>query len=360
MAGDLDKKIRVGLIFGGQSSEHEVSLQSAKNIYEAVDREKFEVQLIGVTKEGIWLDYTSSEFLINKDDPNTISLAKTEESFPTDRKNLNSKMVDVFFPIIHGINGEDGSLQGLLQLMNQQYVGADVLGSAIAMDKDVAKKLLQSGGVKVVPWVCLKKGHSNHQTKITRAISDYGFPLFVKPSAQGSSVGVSKAKNEKELKEAIDAAFQHDSKVMVEQAIEGRELECALIGNEQLRCSRVGEIVSNHEFYSYEAKYIDENGADLKAPADIDSKTEDAIQKIAVEAFHCLDCRDLARVDVFLTKEGEIFVNEINTLPGFTRISMYPKLWEVSGLSYTELITELIELAQSRNRAEIATDSTFY
>ena len=252
--------------------------------------------------------------------------------------------LDVIFPIAHGTLGEDGSLQGLLRMGNLPFVGCGVLGSALCMDKDVAKRLLRDAGLPVAPFVTL--------TRAMRDTVDYaavkatlGLPMFVKPANQGSSVGVSKVHDAAEFDRAIDVALRFDHKVIIEKAIVGREIECAVLGNDHPRASVCGEIVLNDAFYSYETKYISETGARVQAPADLPEDIHQQIRELAIQAFKVLECNGMARVDVFLTPEGDVVINELNTLPGFTNISMYPKLWEASGLSYKNLISILIELA---------------
>ncbi len=343
------KKIRVGLLFGGKSGEHEVSLQSAKSIYEALDKNKYDVTLIGIDKSGRWLLENQSNYLLNSHNPKLIALNKSDVSEITaitakDQAQLISvdsgkeiTAIDVFFPIIHGTYGEDGSLQGFLELLDAAYVGAGVLGSAVGMDKDVMKRLLREAGMKTAPCYVVRKGESIPKIP--------GFPLFVKPANLGSSVGVAKVHSEKELRRAIDNAFQYDTKILIEGYVAGREIECSVLGNDNPIASVPGEIIPQHEFYSYEAKYIDENGAVLKIPAELTKQQIKKIQDLAVKTFKTLECCGLARVDFFLTERGEVVVNEINTLPGFTKISMYPKLWEASGIEYSKLLDRLIQLA---------------
>lgn len=354
------RKIRVGILFGGKSAEHEVSLQSAKNVIDAIDKEKYEVSLIGIDKSGKWLLPNKSEFLLNANDPKLIKLNKSNEENVAlvpqsggELTNLShqgpSSSVDVVFPILHGPFGEDGTVQGLLKLAGVPFVGAGVLGSAVGMDKDIMKRLLRDAGVPTAKFLVFtpEKAISFEEVK-----GQLGLPLFVKPANLGSSVGVSKVKNESDFQEALDKAFEYDNKVLVEEFIDARELECAVLGNQNPIASGVGEIIPQHEFYSYEAKYIDEKGALLEVPAQIDSEVVKRIQALAIQTFKTLSCEGLARVDCFLTKDGKLLVNEINTIPGFTKISMYPRLWEASGISYQELISRLIELALERFERE--------
>lgn len=361
-------KIRVGLIFGGKSAEHEVSLQSARNIVDALDPDRFEVTLIGIDKQGQWHINDLGDYLLNAEDPARIALHRSGQGVALvpgrEAQQLQAlqpasalAQIDVVFPIVHGTLGEDGSLQGLLRMANLPFVGSGVLGSAVSMDKDVAKRLLRDAGLDVAPFVTLRRRDAD--TADFAAISaKLGLPLFVKPANQGSSVGVSKVRDAAEFAQALALAFSFDHKVLVESAIVGREIECAVLGNEAPEASVCGEVVVHDEFYSYDTKYISETGAEVVVPASIDEDAQERIRAIALRAYETLECAGLARVDVFLTAEGRIVINEINTLPGFTRISMYPKLWGASGVSYRGLITRLVELAIERHRANAQLRST--
>lgn len=363
----MDKKIRVGIIFGGKSAEHEVALQSAKNVIDAINKEKYEITLIGIDKEGRWQLNDRSHYLLNEQNPKLISLNKTENEvalIPGDNKFLDTfgnrklETLDVIFPIIHGTNGEDGTIQGMLKLAGIPFVGADVLGSAIGMDKDVAKRLLKEAGIPIADFVTVKK-YELDKLDFEMVEEKLKYPMFIKPANAGSSVGVSKASNRKELIEGLEKAFLYDYKVLVEEFIKGREVECAILGNENPIASAIGEIIPTHDFYSYEAKYIDEKGALLEIPAKIDGEIVKKLQEIAIETYKTLCCEGMARVDFFLTEDGKAIINEINTIPGFTKISMYPKLWEVSGLSYEKLIDRLIELAIERNERNSKLKNSF-
>jgi D-alanine-D-alanine ligase len=279
--------------------------------------------------------------------------------------NIKSKnedvALDVVFPVLHGTFGEDGTLQGLLELAMVPYVGADVIGSAVGMDKDIAKRLLKEAGIPVVPSLTVNKQQWKDNSKliIKSALDKLGLPVFVKPVCTGSSVGVKKVKKKELLAEAMAFAFQFDTRVMIEKAVDCREIECAVLGNENPAASILGEIIPHHEFYSYEAKYLDPNGAALKIPAQIKASLADKIRKAAVEGYVTLGCSSMARVDFFLDKKtNKFYLNEINTLPGFTSISMYPKLWEATGLKYSDLLNKLIALALDRHkkRLEIKTE----
>lgn len=351
-------KKKVGIVFGGKSAEHEVSLQSAKNIVDAIDKDKYDVVLIGIDKQGKWHINNESSYLINAENPKLIQLNKSNESVAivpgkTDHQLVKAEdagildQLDAVFPIVHGTLGEDGSLQGMMRIANLPFVGTGVLGSAVCMDKDIAKRLLKAAGINVANGVAYSRAKRN-QIDFAAVEEQVGTPMFIKPANQGSSVGVSKVSTEKEFAEAIDQAFQYDQKIVIEETLKGREIECAVLGNENPKSSVPGEILPQTEFYSYESKYIDESGARLEMPAKLSEAEVERLQKTAVDAFETLECEGLARVDFFLTEDGEVYVNEVNTLPGFTRISMYPKLWELSGVSYPELIDRLIELAIDR------------
>ncbi len=361
-------KLRVGVVFGGKSAEHEVSLQSAKNIVEAMDKNRFEVVLLGIDKQGQWHINDAGNFLQNAHDPARIALNPSEirlaqipgqahQPFINADNGAPLPHLDVIFPIVHGTLGEDGSLQGMLRMANLPYVGSDVLSSAACMDKDVTKRLLRDAGLGIAPFITLTRAN-RQQVTFREVEAKLGLPLFVKPANQGSSVGVSKVTSEAQYHEAVCFAFEFDHKVVVEKGIVGREIECAVLGNEAPEASTCGEIVLNSEFYAYDTKYIDDNGARVVVPAEIDPAVNDTIRQIAIAAYQTLGCAGMARVDVFLTPENEVIINEINTLPGFTNISMYPKLWQASGLSYTNLISRLIDLALARHQADSALKTT--
>lgn len=326
-------KLRVGLVFGGKSGEHEVSVRSAAAIYRALDKNKYEVRLLGIDKEGGW-------HVVKQ---NWLPAGTQMKSLPSGEKTIvpHEEKVDVFFPIVHGSFGEDGCLQGLLELADAAYVGAGVLGSAVGMDKDVQKRLLMQADIPVAKY------------QVWEGKMKLKYPVFVKPANMGSSVGISKVSNQSKskFKKALGEAFKYDMKIVVEEAIEGRELEVAVLGNERPAASLPGEVIpKGHEFYDYEAKYIDEDGAQLDIPAKNLGKNKiEEIRKLAIKTYQTLACEGMARVDMFLRPDGEIVVNEINTLPGFTSISMYPKLWEATGLNYGDLLDRLIELAMEKH-----------
>ena len=355
-------KIRVGVVFGGRSAEHEVSLQSAKNVLEAMDKSKYEPVLIGIDREGHWHLNEQSSFLLNANNFKLTQLNKSQEEVALIPKGTSGRLVslsgdgdlgqiDVIFPVLHGPYGEDGSVQGLFKLANLPFVGAGILGSAVAMDKDVMKRLLRDAGIPIARFMVLNRGNVGHHR--SEDILEYlGLPVFVKPANLGSSVGISKVHSKVEYFKALETAFEYDTKIIIEECIVGREIECSVLGNLDPIASLPGEILPQHEFYSYEAKYIDENGAILEIPAKLGQDTVKRIQDISIRAFKTLCCEGMARVDMFLRQNGHIILNEINTIPGFTRISMYPKLWEASGISYGELIDRLIQLAIERFEVE--------
>lgn len=355
------RKIRVGILFGGQSAEHEVSLQSAKNVIASLDRMKYEPVLIGVGKDGKWHLQNESSFLLNSENPKLITLHKISKSVSLtpwkSEENIQSGVtgiggIDVVFPVLHGPLGEDGTMQGLLKLAHIPFVGASVLGSAVGMDKDVMKRLLKASGIPVADFLSFRD-FERKSLRFETIRKKLGLPFFVKPANLGSSVGVSKVHSRKEFAKAIDDAFLYDSKILIEKFIQGREIECAVLGNDKPVASIAGEVVPlRHEFYSYDAKYIDENGAKLIIPVDLPDEILKNVQNLAIKAFQVLCCEGMARVDFFLAKQNTLYVNEINTIPGFTKISMYPKLWEASGLSYAKLIDKLIQLAIERYENE--------
>lgn len=361
-------KIRIGVLYGGRSGEHDVSLCSAASVVAALDRKKYKVTAIGIDRDGRWYVQEKPEIIPDKDFGKKMALKKKgmwlvnhfeqkNKLHLYDIKNKNKEVVvDVVFPVIHGTFCEDGTLQGLLELAMVPYVGADVTGSAVGMDKDIAKRLLCEAGIPVVPSVTVNKQDwkENNRVIMKQALSGLGLPLFVKPVCAGSSVGVRKVKKNEELAKAMNFAFQFDTRVMIEKAIDCREIECAVLGNEKPAGSVLGEIIPSHEFYSYEAKYIDPDGAALKIPAQINKALSDKIRKIAVEGYMALGCSSMARVDFFLDrKNNKFYLNEINTLPGFTSISMYPKLWSATGLPYGKLLDKLIALALDRHKKKL-------
>lgn len=353
------QKIRVGVVFGGRSSEHEVSLISAQSIIKALDHGKYETVPIGITKKGQWLvgagpenylpDHTqSAKQLTNAGmtaDPTMKGLLVLDSAKQMDRVNI-----DVYFPIVHGTYGEDGTLQGLFELANVPYVGCGVLGSAVGMDKVAAKRIFRDAGLPIVPFVeILRSAWRSKSVDICQQVeATLGYPCFVKPVNCGSSVGVSKAVDRAALIKAIETAVRYDRKVMVEKAVAAREVEVSVLGNDEPIASIPGEIIPCNDFYDYNAKYVD-NKSELLIPAKLDDDGIARIRDYAVRAFKAMDGAGMARVDFFVDKNtDEIFINEVNTIPGFTSISMYPKLWEATGIPYPELMDRLINLALER------------
>ncbi|GFM85252.1 D-alanine--D-alanine ligase A [Pseudomonas cichorii] len=350
-------KKSVAIVFGGQSSEHEVSLQSARNVINAIDRESYELTLIGIDKLGRWLRFDESDYLLNASDPAKIRLStsgkllallpgSTGGQFVEVGSGEPLKRIDVVFPLIHGAYGEDGSLQGLLRLLAIPFVGPDVLGSAACMDKDVTKRLLRDADISVAPFVVLMRGQT---AQFSDVAGQLGLPMFVKPASQGSSVGVSKVTDEAGFEAALALAFEFDHKVLIEQGIVGREVECAVLGNREPQVSVCGEVIANDEFYAYDTKYLNGDQARIAIPAELAPELSEQVREVALQAYRVLGCAGLARVDFFVTEAREIIINEINTIPGFTSISMYPKLWQATGLSYAGLIDRLIVLALERD-----------
>src|SRR5712692_11068574 len=379
------KKTRVGILFGGRSGEHEVSLLSAASVLEAIDKNKYEVVPIGITKDGRWLTANHAENLLRgkkessqhlrAGDPQATTAAAVlatgsamivppvpeAELLPFQNEahsshSLNPIHVDVIFPVLHGTFGEDGTIQGLLELADIPYVGAGVLGSAAGMDKDVMKRLFAAAGLPIVKHVTVLRSKWQQDAKRVRRLLEakLKYPVFVKPANLGSSVGISKVHNSKELGPAIEEAAKFDRKIVIEQGVGGkkqkaREIECSVLGNDKPQASLPGEVVPGKEFYDYAAKYLDE-GSELIIPAKLSKAETKKVRQLAISAFKAVDCSGLARVDFLMDpKNRKIYLNEINTMPGFTAISMYPKLWAASGLAYPDLIERLIRLGQERH-----------
>ena len=349
-------KLHVGVLYGGRSVEHDISLLSAKNILQNIDANKFEVSLLAIDKEGKWYLCDDINKPISSGKALSVMLdAKNPYLFTGDKQ----IKLDVIFPILHGSDGEDGSVQGLLQTINIAYVGSGVLGSAASMDKLLAKRVLQSAGLPVADFEAFN--HLERDSIDFQKIADHlGLPFIIKPANLGSSVGVSKVSSEENFAQALDDAFKYDNSILIEEFIDGREVECAILGNENPLASVAGEVVisSNYEIYSFTAKYEDPDAANITIPAEIPDSVQDEIKGLCLKAYSLLNCHDLARVDLFVQDNGSIFINEINTLPGFTNISMYPSLIQHEGISYQELITRLIEMAWERyvDSSRIITD----
>jgi D-alanine-D-alanine ligase len=358
-----NKRLRVGVLFGGRSGEHEVSLASAASVIRALDPEKYEAVPIGISKDGRWLVGSGAQKMLPEvlksgerislpPDPTVAALVPLSQS-----AGQSSVTVDVVFPVLHGTFGEDGTVQGLLELAGLPYVGAGVLASAVGMDKDVQKRLFKEEGLPIVPFLAVARSEwERNAAKVFRDVKKkFRFPLFVKPATLGSSVGMTRVKAAHELTAAMDAAAQFALKIIVERAVNAREIEVSVLGNHEIRASIPGEIVPHRDFYDYAAKYLEE-GTRLVIPAPLTKAQVARFQDYAVRAFRAIDGAGMARCDFFLERRsGEIFVNELNTIPGFTSISMYPKMWEASGLPYPKLIDRLIELALELHREKART-----
>ena len=357
------KRLRVGVIFGGRSGEHEVSLASAASVIRALDPEKYEAVPIGITKDGRWLVGTGAQKLLPEvlksgervllpPDPTSAALVPIVPS-----AEHPAVSVDVVFPVLHGTFGEDGTVQGLLELAGLPYVGAGVLASAVGMDKDVQKRLFAEAKLPIVPFIAVHRSEwERDRVKVIRLVKKkFRFPVFVKPATLGSSVGMTRVKSPHELSAALDLAAEYALKILVERCVTAREIEVSVLGNDDVRASIPGEILPHREFYDYRAKYL-EQGTQLLIPAPLTKKQVATFQDFAVRAFRAIEGTGMARCDFFLEKKtGKIFVNELNTIPGFTSISMYPKMWEASGLPYPQLIDRLIELAFELHREKART-----
>jgi D-alanine-D-alanine ligase len=352
------KKIRVAVLYGGRSGEHEVSLISAAAIVGNLDQEKFDVIPVSIDKKGQWLMNDLS--LLENAGPNGLAVSNSHSVRVVPQADPNQqKSFDVVFPILHGTMGEDGTMQGLLELADLPYVGCGVLASAMGMDKDISKRLAVQAGVPIVPYITMRAYQMTHVKEVMKqAVALLKFPLFVKPANAGSSVGITKVHNQDELLPAIHTAFQHDQKILIEQGVDAREIEFAVLESlnpeEGPLVSAPGEIIpKSDEFYSYDAKYLDADGATILAPTTLTPEQLKTLQDYSRRIFRGLECNGLARIDFFIEKRtGKIFFNEINTMPGFTQISMFPKLWLVSGMSYSELLTHLVELAIQRHKGK--------
>lgn len=363
----MSDKINIVVLFGGQSSEHEVSRVSAQSVLENLNKDKYNIFAVGITKNGRWLRYKGDYSIIGSGEWEGQALAELQESVPTGiPRNCCTEgtltgfietlaccpKIDVVFPVLHGVNGEDGSVQGLLELAGIPYVGCNILSSAVGMDKAVSKILFERAGLTQANFILVKRPDiEKNIIKIQRDVEEkIGYPCFVKPSNAGSSVGISKVKKPEDLMDALQLAGRYDRKILIEEFVDGREMECAVLGFDEPIASIVGEIVPCNEFYDYKAKYID-GDSEIIIPAKLDEKTAETIRACALSAYRALDCSGLARVDFFVEKNTEkVNINEINTMPGFTSISMYPKLWAASGIPYDELLDRLVDLAFTRFR----------
>ncbi|MBK9324044.1 MAG: D-alanine--D-alanine ligase [Bdellovibrionaceae bacterium] len=353
-------KKSVAIIFGGKSSEHEVSIRSAKNVAHAVDKNKYDLLLIGISKQGSWYRFDTFEIFDQATQINDNSLPTEAEPialiseagrpFFFSLRGHTKSQVDCAFPVLHGTFGEDGTVQGLFKMMNLPFVGCGVWSSAAGMDKEVMKRLLAFDNIQNAKYTLITP---QNRVSYSDLVKNLGTPFFIKPANAGSSVGVHKIKTEDDFEKGLNDAFKYDSKVLAEEFIQGREIECSVMGpNASPTASLPGEVIAHHEFYSYEAKYLDENGAGFVIPAKLTPKEIEKVQGLALKTYKVMGCEGLARVDFFLKQNGDLYVNEINTLPGFTKISMYPKMWESSGLSYTHLVTKLIEFGFEKHAEE--------
>ncbi len=369
------EKTRVGIIFGGRSGEHEVSLMSAASISRAIDKDKYEVVPIYITRQGRWLPPARAQNVLesgkSQENDGSTGIALIGDptykgliELPGDAQPSSmafSGLVDVVFPVLHGTFGEDGTIQGLLELANIPYVGAGVMASAVGMDKEIMKDVFRSKGLPVVRYVMVKRKaiEDNMDAAVQKIESEINYPCFVKPVNLGSSVGISKAKNRDQLIQALILATKFDRKILIEAGVNCREIECSVLGNDDPIASEVGEVIPSNEFYDYESKYYDAS-TQLCIPADISPSVKKKVQDMAVQAFLAMDCAGLARVDFFLDKDTDkLYINEINTIPGFTQTSMYPRLWNAAGLTYPELIDRLLWLAMERHQDKNRTSTVF-
>lgn len=371
MTFSADKdRLRVAVLFGGRSGEHEVSLASARSVMEAMDEKKYEIYPVGITKSGRWITGSDPMSLLQSgveertegmDMSRALDVVGGGELTLKDSSRSCFPDVDVVFPVLHGTYGEDGTVQGLLELTDVPYVGAGVLGSALGLDKIAQKAVLSANGLPVVPYLSVTRTRWGEAPEgvLKEMEETFSYPVFVKPANLGSSVGITKACGRDELEAALELAAHYDRRLLVETAVDAREIECSVLGNDTPRASLPGEVVPCNEFYDYEAKYID-GDSELHIPADLDEEMVQRIQDAAVRAFLAIDCAGMARVDFFICRDtGTLYVNELNTIPGFTEISMYPKLWEASGLSYPRLIDRLIECALERYEQKKASATSY-
>lgn len=340
-------KKKVAILFGGRSVEHGVSINSAKNIFEYIDRERFEPIPIGISTTGAWYLTKTVSKDIETGEPISLSLDANKPVWKTATRTID---IDVAFPVLHGTDGEDGSVQGIFKAMSVPMVGTGVLGSSVSMNKLTSKRLLQQSNIPVAPF--LTYSYADKSSLSFETISkELGLPFMVKATSLGSSVGISKVKSKEDFLPAVEDAFRYDNQVMMEKYIKGREIECAILGNDPPEASLPGEIVisDRYEFYTFDAKYVDNTAVSIEVPAKLTPPQQDEIMKLSVKAYQALHCEDFARVDVFLSGDGKVYINEINTIPGFTNSSMYPMMWKERGVSFTDLITKLIDLCVKRD-----------
>lgn len=355
----MESKKIVAILYGGRSVEHGVSINSARNIFEYIDKEKFEPIAIGINTKGKWFLTKGVDKNIDQGQPLGLILDPEKPGFILMASGDRLK-IDIIFPVLHGTDGEDGSIQGLIKAIDLPMVGTSVLGSAISMNKIIAKRLLQEAGIPVTKFLAF---HFDDEKKIKfEAIKkSLGLPFMVKSASLGSSVGVTKVSRKSDFKNALEESFRYDQEILIEQFIEGREIECAILGNQPAEASNPGEIVisKKYEFYTFDAKYVDAEAVEIKVPAKLDKKSIKLIREVSLKAYRALHCEDFSRVDLFLTKRGKIYVNEINTIPGFTNSSMYPMMWKERGISFPGLITRLLTLAADRYAANKRVEHDF-
>ncbi|MCK5369438.1 MAG: D-alanine--D-alanine ligase [Cyclobacteriaceae bacterium] len=344
----MSKKLSIAILYGGRSVEHEISIRSAKNVLENIDKESFSIILLGINKNGSWYLNKTIDDEINSGVSVSINL---DASAPHLIENKSGSVIkiDVVFPVLHGTDGEDGSIQGLFKSLNLPVVGSSVLGSAISMDKIISKKILKECGIPVAAYLEFDRLQKDI-IKFDEIVDNVGLPFMIKSAALGSSVGISMIKSEKDFPGALEDSFKYGDKVIIEQFVKGRELECAVMGNEQPKATVPGEIlmIKDYDFYTYTAKYLDEEAIEIRLPAEVDESMTEEIKRVSILAYQALRCEDYARVDLFISEEGEIIINEINTIPGFTNASMFPMMWKEMGISFNELISELISLCLKR------------
>lgn len=342
-------KLNLAIIFGGKSTEHEISILSTTSILEKINADKYNISLIHIDIAGQWslvedIDCSNPKDIVLTPGERGASVLSTDNG-----ESLGD--IDVAFPVLHGVFGEDGTIQGLFKMMNVAFVGCDVMAASACMDKDMTKRVLRDAGIGITPYALATP---KNQPDFKTLEKDLGTPLFIKPANLGSSVGVFKVESEEQYNEKIQEALTYDSKILIEKTIVGKEVECAVLGNEQPKASLPGEIVMNSDFYDFESKYVDENASSTLVPADISDDQIEEVRVAAVKAYAAMGCEGLSRVDFFVTDDGEILLNEINTLPGFTNVSMYPKMWEATGIPYSELLDLLIELGLERYKKQQA------
>jgi D-alanine-D-alanine ligase len=344
----MPKKKKVAILYGGRSVEHAVSVNSARNIFEFLDKSKFEPLPIGISKSGQWFLTEGVSKDIQKGQTLGLSLNAGKPTF-LQEKSGEKFSVDILFPVLHGTDGEDGSIQGLIKAMDLPMVGTGVLGSSLSMNKIVAKRLMREAGLPVTDFVTFRYDEKD-KISFTALSKKLGLPFMVKAASLGSSVGVAKVKSKKDFAAAVEEAFKYDDEMLAEQYITGREIECAVLGNHPAEASQPGEIVisKKYEFYTFDAKYVDPDAVRIDVPAKLPKAIAEKIRKASVKAYEALHCKDFSRIDLFLDKKGNIYINEINTIPGFTNSSMYPMMWKERGVSFAELITRLLTLAQER------------